>query len=138
MTSAPAFSAPTTTMSNIAIATGLGLVTFIIVGLFLFRHFKPPIQQDKDGSDEESGSAAIRNAATSQATHPGQLQEPADHPAKIPAKSNLPQSELSSDSHVPSRLPSTDRNKYQKKVAMAQEATAANVKKQSGEDTTGT
>ena len=71
------------------------------------RVHHPPVQQDKDVSDEESQ-----------------------------AKNNVPQPDLSSNTHVPSRLPATDRHKYQKKVAMARETLAANTTKQSGEDTT--
>lgn len=57
--------------------------------------------------------------------------------SESPAESNLPQPDLSSNSHVPSRLPTPDGHKYQREVDMAQEAFATNAKKQSDEGTTG-
>jgi len=103
--------APTTstsaaiTINEKFVVTGIGVVSILtlcaILSTYLKRSTSPPIREDKDISDEESGPGAaynISNNATSQAKYSGQVQEP----------------DLSSDSHVPSRLLTTDDHKYKK------------------------
>ena len=68
--------------------------------------------------------------------HPSIQEDPDVSDKESPAKRNLPQPDLSSDSHVPSYLPTTDRHTYQKKIAMARETLATHAKKQSDDDTT--